>query len=58
MEETKATEQGPALSEPVPKGQQIFDNWVLLLILSLLISGVLYNVWGLIETLSSPALVP
>ena len=33
-------------------GQRLFDNMYLLLVLSLLISFVLYNVWGLVETLN------
>ena len=35
-------------------GQRLFDNMYVLLILSLLISFVLYNVWGLVETLNVP----
>lgn len=42
-------------NEPVSSGQAFFDNWPLLLVLSLLLSGVLYNVWGLIEILSLPS---
>ncbi len=37
--------------EEVPAGQTIFDNIFLWLALGLLITGVLYSVWGLIETL-------
>jgi hypothetical protein len=40
----------------IPLGQRLFDRMFLLLVVSLLISGVLYNVWGLIETLGAPAL--
>lgn len=40
--------------EDVPRGQKFFDNWPLLLILSLLLSGLLYNAWGLIEILTAP----
>ncbi|MCB9138017.1 MAG: hypothetical protein H6642_06705 [Caldilineaceae bacterium] len=35
-------------------GQRLFDNVYLLLTLSILISFVIYNVWGLIETLNVP----
>lgn len=35
-------------------GQRLFDNMYLLLIISVLISFVLYNMWGLIETLNVP----
>lgn len=34
---------------PIPSGQQWFDRIFVLLIASILISGLLYNVWGLIE---------
>jgi len=36
------------------KGQKIFDNIWLLFVLSLLISGVIYNVWGLIDLMNVP----
>ncbi len=39
-------------------GQKLFDNIFLLLILSLLISTGLYNVWGLIQIFSVPKLTP
>ncbi|MCB0044375.1 MAG: hypothetical protein KDD92_02990 [Caldilineaceae bacterium] len=35
-------------------GQRLFDNVYLLLTLSILISFVIYNVWGLIKTLNVP----
>ena len=35
-------------------GQRLFDNMYVLLIISVLISFILYNVWGLIETLNVP----
>lgn len=40
--------------EPVHKGQDFFDEWLLLLIISFFISGLLYNAWGLIELLTLP----
>lgn len=39
-------------------GQKIFDNIFLLLILSLLISTGLYNIWGLVQIFSVPKLTP
>ena len=36
------------------KWQKIFDNIWLLFVLSLLISGVLYNVWGIIDLVNVP----
>ncbi len=38
----------------IPKGQKFFDNIFWLLALSILLSTVLYNVWGLIELLTLP----
>jgi zona occludens toxin (predicted ATPase) len=35
-------------------GQKIFDNIWLLFILSLLISTLIYNVWGIIDLLNVP----
>jgi hypothetical protein len=48
--------QVSAHEEPqeIPRGQKLFDNWILLLLLSLAISGVLYNAWGLIELFTLP----
>jgi len=40
--------------EPVPVGQKWFDNVWLLFLLSLLISGLLYNVWGLVDLMNVP----
>ena len=36
------------------KWQAIFDNIWLLFVLSLLISGLIYNVWGIIDLLGVP----
>ncbi|MBI3161505.1 MAG: hypothetical protein HYZ23_03300 [Chloroflexi bacterium] len=41
-------------NEPEPQGQKIFDNIWLLFLLSLLISGVIYNAWGIIDLLNVP----
>ena len=41
--------------EPQHPGQKIFDNIWLLFVLSLLISTVVYNVWGIIDLLNVPA---
>jgi hypothetical protein len=46
---------GPVLERgALPLGQRLFDNWVLLLIVGLLVVGVLYIGWGLYEILSLP----
>ena len=48
MEENKqATEHSE--EEELPSGQAWFDNIFLWLILSILLSGLMYNVWGLLE---------
>ncbi|HLE92613.1 MAG TPA: hypothetical protein VI753_15790 [Anaerolineales bacterium] len=41
-------------SEPVSKWQKVFDNIWLLFLLSLLISTVIYNVWGIYNLLNVP----
>jgi len=41
-------------SETVSQGQRIFDNIWLLFILSLLISTLIYNVWGIANLLGVP----
>lgn len=43
-------------SAPVPAGQKFFDHLFLLLALSILISTALYNVWGIVELMTRPAL--
>ncbi len=42
--------------ERIPVGQAIFDELFLLFLASLVISFVLYNVWGLLELLNVPFL--
>ena len=44
-------EQHPAENDSanIPKGQIWFDRIFLLLILSIVITGLIYNVWGMIE---------
>ena len=41
-------------NEPEPKGQKLFDNIWLLFALSLLISTLIYNVWGIIDLMNVP----
>ncbi len=40
--------------ELIPLGQVVFDQIFLLFLLSLVLSFVLYNVWGLMELLNVP----
>ena len=54
----KTDDRSAAESAPIPAGQKLFDNVWLWLVLSLLISGVLYNAWGLIEIFTLPGLTP
>ncbi len=44
----------PEVEEQVPLGQVVFDQIFLLFLLSLVLSFVLYNVWGLMELLNVP----
>ena len=40
--------------ERTPKWQALFDNIWLLFLLSLLISTLIYNVWGIVDLTSVP----
>lgn len=40
--------------ESVTQGQKMFDNVWLLFVLSLVISTLIYNVWGIMDLLSVP----
>ena len=40
--------------EEIPRGQVLFDRWFLLFLLSVLLSGIFYNAWGIIELLMLP----
>ncbi len=44
----------PSEEEKIPKGQIWFDRIFLWFILSVLITGILYTVWGLIEMVNVP----
>lgn len=56
--QTKAETKPPAETAPIPAGQKLFDNMFLWLILSFLISGLIYNAWGLIEVFTVPGVKP
>ncbi len=47
-------EKEPQENEEATKWQKIFDNIWLLFLLSLLISGVIYNAWGLYDLMTVP----
>lgn len=40
--------------QPIPKGQALFDNIFLWAVLSIALSVLLYNVWGLVDLMSVP----
>jgi hypothetical protein len=45
--------------EPVPLGQRLYDNWVLLLVAGLVVMFAFYTGWGMWEILSlEPAPLP
>ncbi len=58
MSEQKKKGKGATSKQPIPSGQKLFDNYFLWLILSFLISGVLYNTWGLFEIFTRPNFTP
>ena len=46
------TEKDEKENKSIPQGQKVFDNIWVLFLLSLLISGVIYNVWGLVDLMN------
>jgi hypothetical protein len=46
----------PDAGAPVPLGQRYFDRIFLLLAVSILISALVYNAWGIVELLVLPTL--
>lgn len=54
MEEKTPPESQPTKNQDLPKGQIWFDKIFLLLALSILITGLIYNAWGLIELFANP----
>ncbi len=56
MSGPQGQERPPAPQEPrrIPLGQAVFDQIFLLFMLSLVLSFVLYNLWGLMELLNLP----
>lgn len=39
---------------PIPKGQKLFDNLLLLIVTSIIFTTLLYNVWGVIDLFAVP----
>ena len=58
MEEQTDHEAGAEPQEEIPRGQKFMDNIWLLLFLSLVISLVAYNAWGLVDLASVPWISP
>ena len=48
------TEKDEKENEAASKWQKVFDNIWLLFLLSLLISGMIYNAWGIYDLLNVP----
>ncbi len=47
-------ETDPSTSEPIPRGQQLFDSPFILLAAGMAVMLVFYTIWGLIEVMSLP----
>lgn len=41
---------------PIPSGQALYDNIILLLILGIVVPTLVYTVWGLVEIMNIPQL--
>jgi len=54
QKENAMAEKEKQANEPVSKWQAVFDNVWLLFLLSLLISTLIYNVWGIFDLLHVP----
>jgi hypothetical protein len=52
--ENAMSEKDKKENEPISKWQKMFDNIWLLFVLSLLISTVIYNAWGIYDLLHVP----
>lgn len=44
--------------EKIPLGQVLFDELFLFFLLSLVLSFMLYNVWGMLDLLRTPVFTP
>jgi hypothetical protein len=51
---TEPRDDAPQPAEPIPLGQRLFDNWLLLMIAGIGIMAVIYTGWGLFEILTMP----
>jgi len=46
--------EAPRSNESVPLGQRLYDRPFLLLVAGLVVMGVVYTLWGLVEIMSLP----
>jgi hypothetical protein len=53
MSSPPSNRSGPD-TEPMPLGQRLYDNWLLLLIAGIAIMGMIYTGWGLLEIVMMP----
>jgi hypothetical protein len=44
----------PDHAEPLPLGQRLYDNWLLLMVAGIVIMAVIYTGWGLWEISTMP----
>lgn len=51
---TPTESRGEPLSEPIPLGQKLYDNWGLLMIAGIVIMAVIYTGWGIWEVMRMP----
>lgn len=52
MAETDRDPDAPP--EEIPLGQRLFDNWLLLLVVGIVVMFVFYTGWGVVEMASLP----
>ncbi len=54
MSSEPSSGDGDPVVQPLPLGQRLFDNWLLLMIVGIVIMGVIYTGWGLWEVTTMP----
>lgn len=51
---TSGVRGGEADPQKIPLGQRLYDNWLLLMVLGIVIMAVIYTGWGLYEIFTMP----
>jgi hypothetical protein len=51
---TRPESRPPDEVEPMPFGQRLYDNWLLLMVAGIVIMAVIYTGWGLWEISTLP----